>query len=133
MEATVFDSAQIAHLSDEYRDKLRAHWAVAMVGAIKSEDARVEQARTEKELGDYAQGNRPRSSAISPAEQFPQARRKVLPQASAAPPVSITGEERDAYEATIESALVVERKILDIQDSARKIVSTFRSFKRGRA
>ena len=69
-----------------------------MVAAIKAKDAREEQARRENELGDYALANRPRNSAILPPELFPQARGKALPQASAAPPLSVTGEEQLASE-----------------------------------
>ena len=70
MEATILDSAQFAYLSDEYQDGLRAHWAVAMAAAIKAKDAREKQARREEELGDYAQGNRPRSCSFPPQRYF---------------------------------------------------------------
>ena len=98
MEATILDSAQFAYLSDEYWEKLRAHWAATMVVALKAEGACEEQARREEEeLGDYAQGNRPRSSTIPPIELLLQARGKALPQASGPLPLIVTREERDAY------------------------------------
>ena len=89
-----------------------AHWAAFMVVALIFENAREEQTWREEELGDYAQGNRPPSNTIPPIETLPQARGKTLPQASVRPPFNVTREERDANEATIKSALNVERHIV---------------------
>ena len=106
MDATILDSAQLAYLVDEYREKLRGRWAAAMTAALKVEDARgertAEQARREEGLGDC--------STIPPIALFPQARGKALPlRGICTTPLSVTREECDAYEATITSALIVER------------------------
>ena len=49
MEEKNIDSVQIAYPSDEYRVKLRVHWAACMVVALTAEDAREEQAQRDEE------------------------------------------------------------------------------------
>lgn len=71
----------------------------------------MEQDRREEE-SEFAQEKRPWSGTISAPELSPQPKGKALPQACAAPPLSVTDEEQLAYEAKIKAALIIERKIL---------------------
>ena len=94
--------------NDSRLNPICTHFGRTPGEADGAEDSREAQARREEELGDYAQGHKPRRSIIPPAELFSNNRDKALPHASAAPPLSVSGEEWDAYEATVRLTLIIE-------------------------
>ena len=56
---------------------------------------------------------------------------KALPQVSAALPCSVSGEEQLDYKTKIEAGLVIETKISDVGEFARRAVNIIRSIRDG--